>query len=404
MTPSKLHFSLVSILTGLITAPAAIAIAIPDAPTIEPAPPAASTPVVESAPAVNPVPLQVESAEVFVDKTDYSLGATQPIDPATALSGGGRDNVRVEIESRQGQAAESSGSLSGVPEATQVSLGENFGSLQLSSAGLGWSPSNDAANDQSSVVPSASYLNRKLLRPFSRIGNQNLRLIFPLAIPSPITSLFGWRTHPITGNARMHTGTDIGAPLGTPVVAAMAGRVLLSDFLGGYGMAIALEHSDGTQQTLYGHLSEIFVKPGELIQQGAVIGRVGNTGNSTGPHLHFELRQLTDAGWMAMDAGAQLEGSMSTLVNALKVTQPQQQAFNPNGLNTAFLTVKSMATLTGDEPSTNPQASNTQASTTQPSTAQPLTLRPPSSPIPPFTPTSAPNAIVRPDRLKMIQP
>ncbi len=399
MTPSKLHFSVISLLTGLITAPAAIAIAIPDAPTIESAPPApTSAPAAETAPAVSrPEPLQVESAEVFVDKTDYSLGATKPIDPETALSGGGRDNVQVQIESRQEQAAASSRDLSGVPEATQVSLGENFGSLQLSSAGLGWSPSNDAASDQSSVVPSASYLNRKLLRPFSRIGNQNLKLIFPLAIPSPITSLFGWRTHPITGNARMHTGTDIGAPLGTPVVAAMAGRVLLSDFLGGYGMTIALEHSDGTQQTLYGHLSEIFVKPGELIQQGAVIGRVGNTGNSTGPHLHFELRQLTDAGWMAMDAGAQLEGSMSTLVNALKVTQPQQQAFNPNGFNSAFLNVKS-----GDAPSTNTPTA--QPSPTQPSPTQPLTLRPPSSPIPPFTPSSAPNAIARPDRLKMIQP
>lgn len=132
----------------------------------------------------------------------------------------------------------------------------------------------------------------------------------------------------------MHSGTDIGAPMGTPVIAALAGRVLLSDFLGGYGMTIALEHSDGTQQTLYGHLSEIFVKPGEMIQQGAVIGRVGSTGNSTGPHLHFELRQLTDAGWMAMDAGQQLETTMGDLVNALKVTQPQQLALRTNALTT----------------------------------------------------------------------
>jgi len=317
---SALWLSVLAIAALSATPSAAIALSVPNASvSLDPAPP--NTP--QSA-----APLQVESAEVFVDKTDYSLGATQPIDPETALSGGGRDRVNVQIESRQ------AASSSREPEATQVSLGNNFGSVQLSSEGLGWSPSNDAPSDQSVIPASISYLNRKLLRPFSRVGEQNLKLIFPLAIPAPITSFFGWRSHPITGDARMHSGTDIGAPMGTPVIAALAGRVLLSDFLGGYGMTIALEHSDGTQQTLYGHLSEIFVKPGEMIQQGAVIGRVGSTGNSTGPHLHFELRQLTDAGWMAMDAGQQLETTMGDLVNALKVTQPQQLALRTNALTT----------------------------------------------------------------------
>ena len=310
----------------------AIALSVPEASvSLDPAPPSAAIAPKSAA------PLQVESAEVFVDKTDYSLGATQPIDPETALAGGGLDRVNVQIESRQ--AAPSHAAFSREPEATQVSLGNNFGSVQLSSEGLGWSPSNDAPSDQSVIPASISYLNRKLLRPFSRVGEQNLKLIFPLAIPAPITSFFGWRSHPITGDARMHSGTDIGAPMGTPVIAALAGRVLLSDFLGGYGMTIALEHSDGTQQTLYGHLSEIFVKPGEMIQQGAVIGRVGSTGNSTGPHLHFELRQLTDAGWMAMDAGQQLETTMGDLVNALKVTQPQQLALRTNAPTTINPTI-----------------------------------------------------------------
>jgi murein DD-endopeptidase MepM/ murein hydrolase activator NlpD len=345
---------LVGLLGSVILAPqAAIALAtgasLPV--NLDPAPPASS-------PSPAAPPLQVESAEVFVDKTDYSLGATPSIDPETALSGGGKDNVLVQIESRQApHLAESAQARSSVPDATQISLGENLGSIQLSADGLGWSPSNEAPSEQSLVPANASYLNRKLLRPFGRVGNQNFKLIFPLAIPAPITSLFGWRTHPITGNARMHTGTDIGAPMGTPVIAALAGRVLLSDFLGGYGMAIALEHSDGTQQTLYGHLSEIFVKPGELIQQGAVIGRVGSTGNSTGPHLHFELRQLTDAGWMAMDSGEQLESTLGALVNALKVSGPQRQALN--------------------------------------------LIKSPSSPIPPFKPTAAP--IVAPARLQMLQ-
>lgn len=336
MTPSKLIFLLkplptAAILLGVFggvvlpTLPThAIALSVPEASvSLDPAPPSAPASAPKSA-----QPLQVESAEVFVDKTDYSLGATQPIDPETALAGGGRDRVNVQIESRQ------AASSTREPEATQVSLGNNFGSVQLSSEGLGWSPSNDAPDNQSVIPASISYLNRKLLRPFSRAGEQTLKMIFPLAIPAPITSFFGWRTHPITGDARMHSGTDIGAPMGTPVIAALAGRVLLSDFLGGYGMTIALEHSDGTQQTLYGHLSEIFVKPGEMIQQGAVIGRVGSTGNSTGPHLHFELRQLTEAGWMAMDAGQQLETTMGELVNALKVTQPSQLALKTDALKT----------------------------------------------------------------------
>ena len=160
----------------------------------------------------------------------------------------------------------------------------------------------------------------------------SLGLIFPLAIPAPITSLFGWRIHPITGEQRIHTGTDLGAPLGTPVLAALTGRVLLADLLGGYGLTVALEHNQGVQQTLYGHLSEIFVKPGEVVQQGTVIGLVGSTGNSTGPHLHFELRQQTEDGsWVAQDAGQELEFAMAQLVKSLQLAQkPQQLAQAPN--------------------------------------------------------------------------
>lgn len=153
----------------------------------------------------------------------------------------------------------------------------------------------------------------------------SLGMMFPLSIPSPISSLFGWRVHPITGEQRVHTGTDIAAPLGTPVLAALTGKVLLADFLGGYGMVVALEHGQGSQQTLYAHLSELFVKPGQVVQKGTVIGRVGSTGNSTGPHLHFEMRQqLPDGSWIAVDAGQQLEVAMKDLNQALKVAQKPQ--------------------------------------------------------------------------------
>jgi murein DD-endopeptidase MepM/ murein hydrolase activator NlpD len=157
-------------------------------------------------------------------------------------------------------------------------------------------------------------------RPRGRVGN-NLSLLFPLPIPTVITSAFGWRIHPISGDRRFHSGTDLGAPMGTPVLAAYAGRVAVADFLGGYGLTVAIDHKKGDQQTLYAHLSEIFVRPGEWVPQGTVIGRVGSTGNSTGPHLHFELREATADGWVALDAGMQLEYALAQLVKSLQVAQ-----------------------------------------------------------------------------------
>jgi murein DD-endopeptidase MepM/ murein hydrolase activator NlpD len=183
------------------------------------------------------------------------------------------------------------------------------GPFGLGSSGLGFN------------LPSVKPYFNQGPRPLGRPGNGNISLLFPLSIPASITSLFGWRTHPISGTSRFHSGTDIGAPMGTPVLAALAGQVTLADFMGGYGLAIALDHSKGTQQTLYAHLSEIFVKPGEWIKQGTVIGRVGSTGASTGPHLHFEFRQLTADGWVAQDPGFALEQALAQLLQSMQVAQ-----------------------------------------------------------------------------------
>lgn len=174
------------------------------------------------------------------------------------------------------------------------------------------------------TTPSVRDYYRRTLRPPGRLGNGNIRLIFPLSIPAAISSAFGWRVHPISGDSRLHSGTDLAAPMGTPVLAAYAGRVAIADLLGGYGLTVALDHNKATQQTLYAHLSEIFVKPGEWVEQGMVIGRVGSTGLSTGPHLHFEFRQLTPDGWVAMDAGAQLEYALAELVKSLRTAQNRQ--------------------------------------------------------------------------------
>ena len=140
-------------------------------------------------------------------------------------------------------------------------------------------------------------------RPSPLRGNGNRRLLFPLIGDAPLTSTFGWRLHPVLGYLRMHAGQDFGAPEGTPVVAALSGRVVSSGLAGGYGLAVEIEHQRPLRRTLYGHLSELYVKTGEMVRQGEVVGRVGSTGLSTGPHLHFELRQPAQGGWVAMDPG-----------------------------------------------------------------------------------------------------
>jgi murein DD-endopeptidase MepM/ murein hydrolase activator NlpD len=101
----------------------------------------------------------------------------------------------------------------------------------------------------------------------------------------------------------MHSGRDLAAPEGTPVVAALSGRVVSSGDAGGYGLAIEIEHDNPRRHTLYGHLSELYVREGDRVRQGEVIGRVGSTGRSTGPHLHFEVRMPQEGGWVAVDPG-----------------------------------------------------------------------------------------------------
>jgi murein DD-endopeptidase MepM/ murein hydrolase activator NlpD len=142
-------------------------------------------------------------------------------------------------------------------------------------------------------------------------------MIFPLSMPARISSVFGWRTHPISGDQRFHAGTDLAAPMGTPVVAAAEGTVQNANWMGGYGLTVTVNHASA-QQTLYAHLSELFVQPGQRVEKGTVIGRVGSTGNSTGPHLHFEVRHLKPEGWVAVDSGVQLQVALSQMVQALQ--------------------------------------------------------------------------------------
>jgi len=105
-----------------------------------------------------------------------------------------------------------------------------------------------------------------------------------------VTSSFGMRRHPITGRSDMHPGIDLAAPTGTDVYATAAGKVTDVGYHQSYGNFIVLTHANGWT-SLYAHLSEILVVKDANVRSGSVIGKVGSTGNSTGPHLHFELKQ-----------------------------------------------------------------------------------------------------------------
>ena len=104
-----------------------------------------------------------------------------------------------------------------------------------------------------------------------------------------ITSYFGWRTHPIFGTTKYHSGMDIAVDYGTPIMAADSGTVIYSGWLGGYGYAVMIDHGSGLV-TLYAHNQSLNVYEGQYVTKGTCIAYAGSTGYSTGPHCHFEVR------------------------------------------------------------------------------------------------------------------
>jgi murein DD-endopeptidase MepM/ murein hydrolase activator NlpD len=246
----------------------------------------------------SPRTITPSTSHSYIDSSsDYNLGATPAPDQVGSIVLSER-STGCQSVFQSGQSisgACSPADLARANDGSQV----NLGPLSFSAAGVSVAP------------PSFDSFYNVTTRPISQPSNGDRSLIFPLSVPAPITSLFGWRIHPIFGDARFHSGTDIGAPMGTPVVATFSGEVVVSEFLQGYGLTVILLHNDGKQETLYGHLSEVFVKPGDVVAQGDVIGRVGSTGNSTGPHLHFEVRELENGVWVTLNPIDSLESALN---------------------------------------------------------------------------------------------
>ncbi len=117
----------------------------------------------------------------------------------------------------------------------------------------------------------------------------NGKFILPLASYTRISSPFGYRIHPITGTRKLHSGIDYAAPGGTAIFAAEDGVVLTSGWINGYGYTVTINHGSG-YVTLYAHCSTLIAKAGQKVTKGQTIARVGSTGNSTGNHLHFEVK------------------------------------------------------------------------------------------------------------------
>ena len=111
-----------------------------------------------------------------------------------------------------------------------------------------------------------------------------------MPVDSPaFTSSFGMRTHPVLGGRRAHKGVDLAMPAGSPIYATADGVISRADWYSGYGLYVAIEHG-GELQTRYGHMSRLNVEAGQQVRKGDIIGYVGSTGRSTGPHLHYEVR------------------------------------------------------------------------------------------------------------------
>jgi len=268
------------------------------------APPAATPAPVAATPALAYAPSGSSEIDMVTGSVIRARPAAEPAPAAPALPG----DVKPLLKDIHGALDRTEAVQDTALAALHQSMAGEAERLTRLARRLGIEPPGGKGDGTEGVggpfVPATGFADRLVAAGDAAVALKSLRramVAWPIRAPipgAPPTSLFGYRTDPFLGRPAMHSGVDFRSPSGTPVRATASGRVVAAGWQGGYGKMVEIDHGNGLT-TRYGHLSAIHVADGEAVEAGEVVGAVGSTGRSTGPHLHYETRRGGDA----MDPG-----------------------------------------------------------------------------------------------------
>ncbi|MCA1944532.1 MAG: peptidoglycan DD-metalloendopeptidase family protein [Desulfovibrio sp.] len=242
-------------------------------------------------PVLRPIPAPTIELQKPAPVLQAALDPNMPLD--------GREPTPLDLQAMQyGQAGQYGQGLSLGERLANAPLA-NASQANASQVGAGAPPhmAGPAAEPEGRGINGTSTAQSRAAEAYNRVGRnartEGRRSNMPMLtdpVRGEITSGFGWRDDPFTGKQTWHSGVDIKAPAGTPVVACWDGTVVFAGNGGQYGNTVVLEHAGGWR-SFYGHSKELTVSPGQTVKAGEQIATVGQSGRATGPHLHFEIRQ-----------------------------------------------------------------------------------------------------------------
>ncbi len=210
--------------------------------------------------------------EEAYDEIDQKKKEVESLQAELTESKAVAEEEKADLEESKSTVAEQKAEISASNEETEAMLAD----LKADAAAMAQVAVDKGSSSSNSQYVGGTVTGGSMAWPVPSVGTSN------------ITSIFGWRTHPIFGVGRGHTGVDIAASTGSSVVAANSGTVIYAGWYGGYGNCVQVDHGGGIV-TLYGHNSSLNVYVGQHVSKGQTIAFVGSTGYSTGPHCHFEV-------------------------------------------------------------------------------------------------------------------